>query len=1350
MSRAQAAIELTLIASLMLMVLFILFEFGETKIIESASVLQVSEARNTVDRLAKAAIEVRNEGVGARRKIYVTIPDRVNPDRILIGNYTITIGVYVKDNTSDISNQLTFPVVKGGYFPTTPGSYWVWVINKQGYVQIGSALGIEPLSVYSELLPNNSTTTDITFTNYGTSSINVSLSLVWADSEVGVEINGTTDLSFTLLTDTPNSQKISLNASAYSNASRGLHNGYLSVTTNISESELIPIIINIVASPPTAGGVSYLTIDTYNDSAYTNATAVFPLNQTLYYKIRSYNSTDGLVNSTVTVRIYDPLLTLLYQQTSSPSAESGVYNGSYTIPYSLPGLWKVTAYEVGGASTAMYFTTISLPDNTPPTYSLNSTDSTTAGTPVEHRLKWEDNIQLSGYTFQFCNGTWNGTDCSAFSTGLENFTTYTEVDPNNHLSQTATRATFTTLTYNEDAYLYKSYGSGHFSGDFEHKIDAVLSSSTTHNNYAVVWALANGVGDNNDIEALNDYIKLYFAHRSTGKYFWLDGKYNGAAVSNTSSTYALTLGKTYYLTIKRDGNVVTVNVYDESARTTLLTSLTITLAGASSFEYLITTGSTSGVSYTWTLTGFVENLDLQETPSLWLSGWTYRKSHNITNSTGAGVNYQINITVINGTGTDSGSIVYINNKMRSDFGDIRFTNSTGSLLDYWMENYTSGVNATFWVEVSGNLTSTNQTIYIYYGNSTATTTSNGTNTFLIFSNFDQASDTDGFDKIAYVYKGSNPYSRFNRIHNTTEGQSAPSMELDAEYIGAEGTGWVFFLSKNITKESDAELRISLDSRAKSDTPLSSVTNAAVYIHMRNDSYSDGTYIQGFSLVSGGTLDTGWITNRSMNTSNTRGNTSLTVGFGGSDAWGSDWHQLRWFDNIRVGKYIYPEPSHGSWGGEESQMQSSPSWVNDTWTAFTSGMCSTRYTECWSNVTKVVNNTVGATIAWCVYANDTGNNWNNSCSNPHTYTTTLATTLIDTAYTIAFYPNQRTICRDDSNYIHVVWRYNSTLIKYARSIDNGVSFTVSDLNNSPNTKYYPHISCNGNNIYIAFMNDSSIFLYKSTTNGEVFDLMPVITPVSYCAIYTYADDKVTMEARGDRIYIVYANGGYLCFVNSTDGGTTWSLPTDYIESELGTYTIQHPSLSVNGTGSSNDRIYIAYKRALNLNNQYTIRFRNSTDSGVTWGTYTIIGDLGNSGTVNYPSITSSDSNIYVSFYDASTNSIWFVNSTNAGATWTQNYTINTTSTTGEYPSISLDSTNPIVFWQNSTSNQDIVYRDYTGSAWSTVAAVTTDHRNNIFVNTKWNYSGNCIEFVYMNGTSSPYNITYAALGTCTSP
>ncbi|NYZ79346.1 DUF2341 domain-containing protein [Candidatus Micrarchaeota archaeon] len=74
-----------------------------------------------------------------------------------------------------------------------------------------------------------------------------------------------------------------------------------------------------------------------------------------------------------------------------------------------------------------------------------------------------------------------------------------------------------------------------------------------------------------------------------------------------------------------------------------------------------------------------------------------------------------------------------------------------------------------------------------------------------------------------------------------------------------------------------------------------------------------------------------------------------------------------------------------------QAKGSSGWVNDSWVAFSSGMCSTPYTACWSNVTKVINSTGNAVIAWCVSTNNTLNVSNGtSCSPPFTYLTVAQT------------------------------------------------------------------------------------------------------------------------------------------------------------------------------------------------------------------------------------------------------------------------------------------------------------------------------------------------------------------------
>jgi hypothetical protein len=121
----------------------------------------------------------------------------------------------------------------------------------------------------------------------------------------------------------------------------------------------------------------------------------------------------------------------------------------------------------------------------------------------------------------------------------------------------------------------------------------------------------------------------------------------------------------------------------------------------------------------------------------WLTGWTYRKNHFVNPTSGAGQNYQKRIIVHFGAGISSGEDVYLDGKCRTDFGDIRFTNSSGAFaLDYWMEEKVNSNYAVFWVKISDDLNVYNVKIFIYYGNAGATPTSNGDSTFIFFDDFE--------------------------------------------------------------------------------------------------------------------------------------------------------------------------------------------------------------------------------------------------------------------------------------------------------------------------------------------------------------------------------------------------------------------------------------------------------------------------------------------------------------------------------------------------------------------------------------------------------------------------------------
>ena len=108
------------------------------------------------------------------------------------------------------------------------------------------------------------------------------------------------------------------------------------------------------------------------------------------------------------------------------------------------------------------------------------------------------------------------------------------------------------------------------------------------------------------------------------------------------------------------------------------------------------------------------------------SSWLHRKAITINGSTaGAQTNYQVSVPV-----------TYSAN-MKADFSDVRFTDSNGTtLLNHWLESKTDSSSANFWVKIPSIPASPNTTtIYLYYGNSSVSSTSDGTATFTFFDDF---------------------------------------------------------------------------------------------------------------------------------------------------------------------------------------------------------------------------------------------------------------------------------------------------------------------------------------------------------------------------------------------------------------------------------------------------------------------------------------------------------------------------------------------------------------------------------------------------------------------------------------
>jgi len=295
--------------------------------------------------------------------------------------------------------------------------------------------------------------------------------------------------------------------------------------------------------------------------------------------------------------------------------------------------------------------------------------------------------------------------------------------------------------------------------------------------------------------------------------------------------------------------------------------------------------------------------------------WSFRKSHVINSAVGAGTDYQVKVVVHYGSGVDSGENVFLNANCRSDFGDVRFTSDDGvTLLDYWMESMAYYDRAVFWVKVLGDLSSSDQMIYVYYGNGNAASISNGANTFLFFDDFANlnawtirsgtwTTTTDG--SLTVLQSGS--YDNNQIVTSTfsiTDGRIRAKIRKQSESVvwhaiiaRTPDSNNVYSDGVSTTEYNLVELQKWL-SGSKSwvcDTKL----------YTPDTSYHVQEFLlAGTSLKT--TLDDAYVLTGS-DSSFSSGPIGFRRGFNGY-AFLVDW--------IFVGKYVSSEPSHGAWGNEE--------------------------------------------------------------------------------------------------------------------------------------------------------------------------------------------------------------------------------------------------------------------------------------------------------------------------------------------------------------------------------------------------------------------------------------------------
>ena len=109
--------------------------------------------------------------------------------------------------------------------------------------------------------------------------------------------------------------------------------------------------------------------------------------------------------------------------------------------------------------------------------------------------------------------------------------------------------------------------------------------------------------------------------------------------------------------------------------------------------------------------------------------------------------------------------VTYNSNMRADFGDLRFTDSSGTTtIPYWIETYAASNNATVWVRVPTMTASAVTSVYMYYGNGVATDGSTGSTTFSTFDDFEDGNISEySGDTSLFTVGSTNVYERTKRL-----------------------------------------------------------------------------------------------------------------------------------------------------------------------------------------------------------------------------------------------------------------------------------------------------------------------------------------------------------------------------------------------------------------------------------------------------------------------------------------------------------------------------------------------------------------------------------------------------------
>jgi len=242
--KGQTSFELVLIAAVALTVLVAFYFLMQGQVADLNKTKIENEAKDALSDISSAAKEVYSQGVGAKKKVYVTIPPGVDSTSTEVTGKNIRLNV----NENDYVQTEEFDM--HGTLPTSPGRHLIWVVSEGNKVRVGYAMvELSKNTLLVTMGPNENMSKSFVISNIWGSPINVSLASSWSG-------DGTTfglDKSNAALTTSSNdtfTASFSTNGQAV-----GIYTTDIEITASDSsgnnEAEKLPVILQVVADPNT-------------------------------------------------------------------------------------------------------------------------------------------------------------------------------------------------------------------------------------------------------------------------------------------------------------------------------------------------------------------------------------------------------------------------------------------------------------------------------------------------------------------------------------------------------------------------------------------------------------------------------------------------------------------------------------------------------------------------------------------------------------------------------------------------------------------------------------------------------------------------------------------------------------------------------------------------------------------------------------------------------------------------------------------------------------------------------------------------------------------------------------------